>query len=111
MRKLLYIAAALATFDAAFLCGSDAQAASGYWNKSGFSVSHEFYPGRHSSYFNYAPSNINSYYFIGSRPSRYGRSTEASDRPADTGPAHDQPIPIEWAKKCRSSCLDLSGDR
>jgi hypothetical protein len=71
MRKLLYVCAALATSGAAYLSGSTAtHAASGYWNNSGFAISHEFYPGRQSSYFNYSPTYIggNRYYFGGSRP-------------------------------------------
>jgi hypothetical protein len=105
MRQLIYIGLALAMFDAAFLYGADAHAASGYWNNSGFSISHEFYPGLHRSYsyYNYAPSyhGFNRFYFGGSRPHNQGGPAEAEERPA----------PINWAKKCGSSCLDLSSDR
>jgi hypothetical protein len=100
MRKLPYIATALATFVVALLYGADAHAASDYWNNSGFSISHQFYPGRRSSYFNYAPSyhGFNRYYFGGSRPSRHGAAE-----------VEDTPVSVDWAKKCSSSCLDLSG--
>lgn len=97
MRKPLYIAA---TCVVALLYGADAHAASDYWNNSGFSISHQFYPGRRSSYFNYAPSynGFNRYYFSGSRPSRHGAAE-----------VEDTPVSVDWAKKCSSSCLDLSG--
>jgi hypothetical protein len=107
MRRLLYVCAALATSGAAYVFSAAAHAASGYWNNSGFSISHEFYPGRHSSYFNYSPTYIggNRYYFGGLRP----RPRE--DDGGARAPAENTPVPLEWAKKCGSSCLDLSGDR
>jgi hypothetical protein len=102
MRRLLYIGTALAT---AFHYSADAYAGSGYWNNSGFSISHQFYPGLHrsysNSYFNYAPRyyGFNRYYIGGSGSGHAGPAAEP------------EATPVEWAKKCGSSCLDLSGDR
>ena len=106
MKKLICIGIALATFGAALLLGAEARAASGYWNKSGFAISHEYYPGRHSSfsYYNYAPryyGSFNRVHLGKPEPYRLGRATEAEDISA----------PVDWSKKCGSSCLDLSGDR
>jgi hypothetical protein len=106
MKKLIYIGIALATFGVAFFPGAKARAASGYWNNSGFAISHEYYPGHHSSfsYYNYAPryyGSFNRVYFGKPDPYRLGSATEAQDIPA----------PVDWSKKCGSSCLDLSGDR
>lgn len=98
--RWLYIVTALA-FVVALLRGADARAAGySYWNDSGFSISHQFYPGRGSSYFNYAPRyyGFNRYYFDG-QPSHRGSAAKVEDTL----------VPVDWAKKCNSSCLDLSG--
>jgi hypothetical protein len=102
MRKLLCIRAALATFGAAFLHGAAAHAGSsfGYWNNSGFSISHQFFPGLHSnySYYNYAPRyygfnryyyGFNRYYSGGSRPHLHSGAAESDETP----------VAIDWAKK------------
>src|ERR1700760_3304204 len=103
MRKSFYIGIALTAFVATSPLGAEARAASGYWNNSGFAISHEFYPGRHSSYsyYNYAPryyGSFNRYYLVDPQPYRLGKASEQEDAPAPAG----------WAKKCGSSCLDLS---
>jgi hypothetical protein len=99
----------LATSIAVFLCGSDAQARSDYWNNSGFSVSHDFFPIRRPAYFSYAPTI--RYYIVRGRRNRRDEPDKMDNRPADNGPAESQPAPTDWAKKCHSSCQDLSGDR
>jgi hypothetical protein len=84
MSKLLDICAALATSGAEYFSSSAAaHAASGYWNNSGFSISHQFYPGLHSSYSNYSPTYIggNRYYFGGLRPRPRGTAAAPARQP------------------------------
>jgi hypothetical protein len=107
MRTFMFIATALVTFGAAFLSGADAYAASsGYWNNSGFAISHQYYPGLRSSYsyFNYAPRyyGFNHYRFGGSGRRHGDSASEPEIIPASSD---------NWAKKCGSSCVDLTRDQ
>jgi hypothetical protein len=102
VKKLFGVAAAFAM---TMLCGANAHAGYDYWNRSGYSISHQFYPGLRSSYYNYSPryyGSFNRFYSRGSLPIR--QDGRASPEPAPVR------APIDWAKKCRSSCMDLSNE-
>jgi hypothetical protein len=107
MKRLVRIGTAMVAFSASVLFSADLHAAGGYWNNSGFAISHQFYPGlsRSYSFYNYAPQyyGFNRYYkFDSQRPRRSGDDGE-----------REAPVPIAsetWAKKCTSSCADLSVD-
>ncbi len=104
MKKLFGVATAFAM---TMLCVANAHAGYDYWNGSGYSISHQFYPGlRSTRYYNYSPTyyygSFNRFYSRGSLPIRQDGRASAEPAPVK--------LPKDWAKKCNSSCIDLSGE-